>query len=71
MKKTFRVRNAAGIALLVATTSACTDNPLRPSHTQFVCHTQPRVYYNPVTGVSTLEIDTYTQEGPCPRVPIK
>lgn len=45
--------------------SAC--SPLAPDYT---CTTQPRGYYNPASGISTMEVDTYTQSVPCPRVPI-
>jgi hypothetical protein len=48
--------------------SGCVASPVAPS--SYTCYTQPRGYTNPSTGVTTYEVDHYTQEMPCPRIPI-
>ena len=59
------------ILLVACCTVGCADGIVRPTSTQFICKTQPRGYWNPATGVGTLEVDTYTQSTPCPATPIE
>lgn len=55
---------------LCCSLGACAESITRPSSTQFICKTQPRAYVSPA-GVVTYEVDTYTQNTPCPAVPIQ
>ena len=65
-------------ALLTVGLGACGGGPFAPTEVMtairiFTCFTQPRVYlvWNGFEYVSQVEVDTYTQEEPCPatRIP--
>jgi hypothetical protein len=62
------VRRLLAVALLLGS-GGCVS-PTAPTQ-EFVCSTQPRGYYNPATGVTTMEVDHYAQSTPCPAVPIR
>ncbi len=57
------------LALLCISVIGCT-NPLGPSRL-YTCTTQPRGYASADGTRAWLEVDTYTQAMPCPRIPIQ
>jgi len=56
------------IAVMALLNVGCTSL-VGPSK-QYTCFTQPREYVSP-GGQRTSEIDSYTQDTPCPKTPIK